>query len=216
LETLRLEGQKQLESARQQHANYLERLKFDRAGLLDRAAKLNQREFEIIPDIWKNATEAHYAMLRLISRWQQCPDVGRMSEPRFEAFLEGSRLEAWQKEEIRALNRFERTTYYSDAEQWFRLQDANAAIVAFNRAAANGSIFLHPETHSKFEGFGDLMRNAFQRWSLNQQLKQDGDPIPKDEEDPVQMYREQGDPLYQGLSSYLRERYWISPQGEAI
>ena len=216
LEGVKLEGQKQLEAARQEHNGYIERVKFERAGLLDRAAKLNQREFEIVPEIWKNTTEAHYAMLRLISVWQESPDVGRMTDPQFEAFIEGSRLEHWQKGEIREKGRFDRTTYYADAQEWLRLHDASEAIVGFNRATANGSIFLHPDTHAKFEEYGDMMRKAFRRWSVNRQIRGDGDVLPKSDDDPVEHYREHGSKLYEGLARYLRERYWITPQGDAL
>ena len=217
LEALKLEGQKQLEGMRQEHASYLEQQRFERAGLLDRAAKLNQREFEVIPDIWKHATEAHFAISRLISIWQESPDVGRMSEPQFEEFIRQSRLEDWQKEEIRQKDRFERTRYYSDIEAVFRLQDASTALVGFNRASANGNIFLHPETHTKINEFGDPMRNAYRHWSLNVRLRADGDPIEKGEADnPVKLYRERGSDLYEKLARYLRERYWVTPQGEAL
>lgn len=216
LEVVKLEGQKQLEASRQEHAGYIERVKFERAGLLDRAAKLNQREFEIIPEIWKTATQAHYATLSLISIWQESPDIGRMTDPQFEAFLEGSRLEGWQKDEIRGKGRLDRSRYYSDAEGWFRLQDANEAIVAFNRSAFHGSIFLHPDTHAKFEEFGDALRKAFRRFSLNRRFKIDGDEIPKDKNDPVEHFREHGNKLYDDLARYLRERYWITPQGNAL
>ncbi|GAA0456591.1 MULTISPECIES: hypothetical protein [Sphingomonas] len=216
LEAVKLEGQRQLEATRQEHTTFLERQKFERATLLDRSAKLNQREFEVIPDIWERATEAHYAILKLISIWQEGADVGRLSEPEFEAFLDKSRLETWQKDEIRALDRFKRTTYYSDAQGWFRHQDANLAVVAFNRAAANGSIFLHPETHARFEEFGEAMRQAFRHWSMNLQFRLDGNPLSKEEDDPVSLYRKDGDERYHTLAGYLRERYWITPEGEAL
>jgi len=216
LEAVKLEGQKQLEANRQEHASYIEAMKFERAGLLDRSAKLNQREFEIIPDIWKNATEAHYALLQVISVWQQSPDVGRMTDPQFEACLAESRLEDWQKSEIRELDSYKRNTYYADALEFFRLQDANIALVGFNRAAANGSIFLNPETHAKFEGFGNAMRKTFRRWTLNRQFRLDGDKVGRDANDPIEAYRENGDTEYQELGRYLRERYWITPQGQAV
>lgn len=83
----------------------------------DRAVKLTQREFEVVPDIWRNATEAHHAVLRLISIGQEGIDVGNMAEPQFEAWLAGSRLQDWQKEEIKTKSRFGRTSYYSGASR---------------------------------------------------------------------------------------------------
>ena len=227
LETLKIEGQKQIEHIRQEsqreleglkqeHASHVERLRFERADKLDRAAKLNQREFEIIPDIWLKATEAHYAVAQMISMFQSGPDLSRMPPAQFEAFLEKSRLEDWQRDEIRTKNSFERSTYYSEAARWHRLSDANVALIEFNRAFLGSSIFVHPETFSKFQEFADALHGAFNRFKVNMQMGDDYRRHEEEKDNPVDLYREKGSALYDDLASYLRERYWITAEGKAV
>jgi hypothetical protein len=216
LEAIRYEGQTQLEDIKLIGQTQLERIRHENAGALDRVVKLNQREFEIVPEIWLKYTECHYAILRLISIWQESPDLSRMSEPQFEAFLEKSRLEEWQKAEIRAKGNFDRTSYYSDLARWHRLNDANEVVISLNRALLGNSIFLHPDTFSKFDESADAMRKAYNRFRTNMQMGDDfklGEPDPAD---PANHYREHGENRYNELAKYLRERYWINAQGEAV
>lgn len=206
LEAVKLEGQKQLEVTRQEHASFIERVRFERSTLLDRSVKLNQREFEIIPAIWNAATEAHYAVLRMISRWQEGTNLHQLSEARFEAFLADSTLRDFEKDELRAKSPYERTSYFGELQGWQRLQAANQAIVALNRASAEGTIFLQPETHERFEAFAEKLLGAFQHFR-NDKVFEIG-RVEKGEDDPVQQYRANGESEYQALATYLRERYW--------
>lgn len=206
LEEAKIVAQRQLEEARQEHTGYIERVKFERSNLLDRAVKLNQREFEIIPAIWNAATEAHYAVLRLISRWQEGTDLYNMTEARFEAFLTESTLKEHEKAELRSKPTSDRSSYYGELQQWQRLRDANEAVVKLNRSTAEGTIFLQPETHERIEGFADSVRAAYQNFrnakvfGFEHQVKSEGGPVDR--------YRNDGERDYQALAKYLRERYW--------
>ncbi len=206
LETSKAEAQSQLEATRQEHASYIERVRFERSNLLDRSAKLNQREFEIIPAIWNAATEAHYAVLRMISRWQEGTNLHNMSDARFDAVVEASGFQSFEKDELRSKTGYDRTTYYSELQGWQRVREANEAVVNLNRASAQGTIFLQPETHERFEVFADQLRQAFQHFRNDKvfDIGRDG----KQEDDPVQQYRANGEHEYQALATYLRERYW--------
>ncbi|KQO06918.1 hypothetical protein ASF09_11700 [Sphingomonas sp. Leaf242] len=204
LEAVKLEGQSQLEAARHEHTGYIERMKFERSNLLDRSAKLNQREFEIIPAIWNAATSAHYAVLRLISRWQEGTNIHKMTEAHFEALLKDSPMKEHEKDELRGKTGYERTTYYSELQGWLRLREANEAVVRLNIATEEGTIFLQPETHDRIQAITDSIRKTYQYFRNNMVFELDE----KLEDDPIDRYREVGDDEYQALAKYLRERYW--------
>lgn len=217
IESLKHEGQAQLEGIKLTGQTQLERIKHENAGALDRVVKLNQREFEVVPDIWIKTTDAHYAILRLISVFQESPDLSRMPPSQFEAFLDKTQLEEWQKEEIRNKSGYDRTSYYSDISGLQRLKDANEALVKFNIALLGGSIFLHPETFSKFEDFAKPMRTAFNHFRIDVQMGIEYQiSKSKDPNEPINLYRKEGDERYNALGKYLRERYWINAQGEAV
>lgn len=207
LEALKIEAQRQLEEARQEHAGYIERVKFERSNLLDRSVKLNQREFEIIPAIWNAATEAHYAVLRLVAAFQEGTNLEGMTGARFESFLNDSNLKEYEKNELREKATFDRSSYYGDLQSWHRLRDANEAVVKLNLASAQGTIFLQPETHQKFEEFADKLRVAYQHFKNAKVMNFERKAMIED--GPVTQYRGDGERSYQDLARYLRERYWI-------
>lgn len=170
----------------------LAHLKAEIDGQHDRVVKLNHREFEIIPEVWKYLTEAHHALLRLISPWQESPDVGRMSEPQFESFLADCGLKEWQKTEIRERDRFQRTTYYSEAAKWMRLNDANQSLASLNRSLLGSSIFIHPNTYGELQAIADALGKAFNRFRVDMQMGDEYRSHLSDSDNPVSLYLENG------------------------
>lgn len=107
---------------------------------------------------------------------------------------------------------YERTSYYGELQGWQRLHAANEAVVALNRASAEGTIFLQPETHERFEAFADKLRRAFQYFRNDKVFEIGRDD--KEENVLVQQYRADGENEYQALATYLRERYWTKIDAE--
>lgn len=197
-----------VQALKHSHDQEMAHLKLRIDGQLDRAVKLNQREFEVVPGVWACVTEAHYAVLSAFSAFQSYPDLGRMSEPQLETFLAKSEIEEWQKDEIRGRTSFARSEYYVKIAGWRRVNDADAAIVAFNRELLSKGIFLHPETFEKLDEFAAPLRKAFNRFRVDMQT---GDEyrIPKEgEPDPVGDFRDNGGKAYDALARYMRARFW--------
>lgn len=197
-----------LQALKHDHDHEMVHLKLKIDGQLDRAVKLNQREFDVVPTIWKAATEAHYGVVDTISVMQSHPDLNRMTEEEFEEFLSGTRLQEFQKTEIRQLNGWDRTSYYSDKAQWLKLNDANKLMVDFNHALLTNSIFLHPDTFTEFERFANPLRKAFNRWLVNMRMGDAYYRSSEGEPDPVDEYRDQGAALYESLARFLREHFY--------
>jgi hypothetical protein len=197
-----------LQALKHAHEQEMAHLKVRVDGQLDRAVKLNQREFEVVPAIWKSVTEAHYDLIDLIAVMRSERDLSQMSEPEFEAFIADSRLQEWQKVEMRELNGYARTSYWSEKNRWFRLSDTNRAIIEFNHTLLTNSIFLHPDTFAKFDAFSAPMRKAYHRWQLGMQHGREFHIPPEGKDDPIEAYREQGAGLYQELATYLREHFY--------
>lgn len=197
-----------LQALKHSHDQEMAHLKLRIDGQLDRAVKLNQREFEIIPTIWGAMSDAHYAMMRMMSMWQESPDMSHWTEPQFEAFLADSWLDDWQKDEMRAKSGYERTSYYSDKSRWFRLREAHKDLIKFNQAQIANSVFLHPDTAAKIEEFADMMRKAFSRWRMNMTMGDEFKDDYSDKDSPISVYREKGDTAYEELATYLRQRFW--------
>jgi len=197
-----------LQALKHDHDQQMARLKLEIDGQLDRAVKLNQREFDVVPTIWKAVTEAHYAVMDTIAVMQSSPDLNRMTEEEFEEFLSGTRLQDFQKIEIRKMNGWDRTSYYNDKLQWIKLNDTNKLIVNFNHALLTNSIFLHPDTFAEFERFANPLREAFHRWHVNMKMGDAYRVSPEGQADPVDEVRNRGAELDEGLARFLREHFY--------
>src|SRR4051794_22694874 len=53
----------------------LERLRFKINGLMDRATKLHQKEFEALPEAWGKLADANAIVQAIVSPLQQYPDL---------------------------------------------------------------------------------------------------------------------------------------------
>ena len=199
----------QLEKVRQAHATEIEHLRFRIAGLLDRTTKLNQREFDILPDIWGKADEAHYATLSMIAIFQTGTDLSNMTDSQLEWFLEKSALTEWQKDELRSKGKYDRTTYYSEIERWDRVVQASKASQAFSQAVSKGSIYIHPESLPRIDAFAERIRKVVFTYRWDVQMRRDGDFERREkDDDPVHLYRETGQKDFDELGQFLRTRYW--------
>lgn len=204
----------QLEVSRQQHATAIERLKFQIAGLLDRTQKLNQREFEILPDIWKKLDDAYVATAYLLSRWRTHPDLSRMSEPQFEEWLGLQEIANFQKQELRLAEPRDRVNLYSGFVKWIEVHKADVAVKEFLNTLSRGSIYLHPETFERIDEFGKRLAMAFHHHKVDLEIpRQPGDPVRNSAADS---FRENGETWFKNLGDYLRNKYWGEASGGSI
>jgi hypothetical protein len=203
-----------LEALKHDHNTEVEHLRFRIARLLDRSTKLNQREFEVLPNVWAKIGEAHHRFLSLIAIWQQSADLSHMGSAQLESFIQGCSLQDWQKDELRAeTNPYKRTTYYSNAMSWHELHKTVVATATMNNAVSESSIYIHPDAYDRIKIFVDRLNKAVTEWQLDQQMRAGGDGalIDTSDDSPVQSYRKTGDTDFQALETFLRDRYWGQP-----
>jgi len=205
---------RQLEQVRQDHAREMEHLRFHIAGLLDRSTKLNQREFKALPIVWEKVDEAHYATVSMIAIVKLGGmDLGALNDEELDAFLEKSTLEEYQKREIRAKGRYDRTTYYSDIERWQEQRRAQIAITELSTTLSKNSIYLHPDVFEQIEKFSETVANVIHTWRLDRQIRQAGGEYVKPDanDDPIESYRARGQKQFDELRAFLQKRYWDAP-----
>ena len=206
-----------LEALKHDHNTEVEHLRFRIAGLLDRSTKLNQREFEVLPNVWAKIGEAHHRLLSLIAIWQQGADLSHMGSAQFESFIQECSLKDWQKDELRAQTSQQRNTYYSKAMSWHELHKTVVATAAMNNAVSESSIYIHPDAYDRIKAFVDRLNRAVTEWQLDQQMRAGGDAalIDRSDNNPVHAYRKTGDTDFQALETFLRDRYWAQPDSLA-
>jgi hypothetical protein len=133
----------------------LEHLKFEISALLDRAVKLHQREFDVLPEVWGLLTDA-FSITRPIGLGAGfAPDINRMTAAQFDYFLEQIPLVSWQKEELRVAS--DRGKYYLDAIMWHDLNRAQDACGKFHVYLLKNGVFIPPDIKEKFSDMDDLL-----------------------------------------------------------
>jgi len=118
----------------------IERLRSDLTKSFDRATKLHQREFEVLPMVWDEVHEAFWSTASFVSSFQSFPDINRMKPEQLQAFLEKCELEPWQKAEI--LSKQDRNAQYLEYDFWHRLHHASRARQSALNKVSRHAIFM--------------------------------------------------------------------------
>jgi hypothetical protein len=134
---------------------------------MDRATKLHQREFDVLPETWAKLTEAYGITTAITSAIQSYPDLDRMSAPHLEEFLNDCPLMNWQKEEIKQTEK--KSDYYIKAIAWHRISDARDACRAFHVFFRRNGIFIREPTKLKFADLDKLIYGALVEHEVNVQ-----------------------------------------------
>jgi len=143
----------------------IERLRSDLTKSFDRATKLHQREFEVLPKIWDDVSEAYWATASLVSPLQTMPDLNRMQEKQLTSFVAQSELADWQKEDLLAAP--DKTKKYGELIYWHKLNRVNQAHRAADIALSRSGIFVHDGISEKLQSVLDLVRGALIEDQMN-------------------------------------------------
>jgi len=156
-----------LQALRHLHGKEIEQLKFRISTLLDRATKLHQREFDILPEAWSKLNDAFWATRGFVHPMQSFPNIDRMSGPQQASFIAACKLLDWQKVELSTAK--DKNKDYQDKIFWHRLaeiQDKDREAYTF--VVKNG-IFINEEIRLKFSAIHDLVWNSLTEHKMNQE-----------------------------------------------
>jgi len=142
-------------------AQRLERLKHEQSKEIEgmrrrvqwefsRISKIHEREFEVLPKAWLMLHEAHGRTSDLVGRLKQYPDLDNMDDPMYEAFVAGTDLPDFRKQELRETPRGKRYKAYTDLIAWVELADADNAQVRLNNYLIENRIFMESRLSEAF------------------------------------------------------------------
>jgi hypothetical protein len=197
---------KRLQSLKHEHDRDLEALRFGISEMLDRANKLNAREFEVMPQAWALVFDAYVETNRLLMRLKSTPDFSNMSPKVLEYTLEQSELVEWEKDELLQLKPRDRTLYYSRRTSLRELSRAKSAAQAADFFLSKNSLFLDREVHRRLKRFVEETWAAIHAHEFVQQAREDRGPMdfPRDDDD----FRENADQRIEKLERFIRGRFW--------
>lgn len=182
----------------------LERLRSDLTKAFDRATKLHQREFEVLPKTWDDVSEAYWATASLVSPLQTMPDLSSMQEKQLANFLAQSELEDWQKDEV--LEASDKTKKYGELIYWHKLSRVTQAHRLADIALSRGGIFVHDNIREKLQAVLDLVRGALIEDRMNHE-----DPPSRYNErlhSDIDRIRSEGKKWMEEAEALIKARLW--------
>lgn len=180
----------------------LERLRFRINGLLDRAVKLNQREFEVLPEIWSRMNDAYASVASFTHPFQSYPDLNRMRASELEDFLDKSELADWQKEELQAAT--DKTKLYMKMEFWLRINRVMPMYREFHGYYRKSRIFLEPELSKMIDDFSTMLWEA-----LNERKLEEEHPNPRPNRfEKGELLRRDGEAALETIGQAVQRRLW--------
>jgi hypothetical protein len=150
--------EEQLAAYKHAQQKELEQLKLEIAILMDRTVKLHQREFDVLPEAWGRLTDAFNITRAVSFGFHRSPNLDMMSAEQLEEFLERSRLDGWQKNELRAAH--DKSTYYANAITRHDLNKAAESVTEFHAYLDKNGIFIPEPIKAKFVKLDDLLYGA--------------------------------------------------------
>jgi hypothetical protein len=193
--------EERLQALKHEQQKELEQLRYKVSALLDRAVKLHQREFDVLPEAWSKLNDAYWYVRSFVSAFQSYPDVGRMGAAQQEEFIASCQLQEWQKEELRQAQ--DKTRHYQSAIFWHKLTLANEkSRDAYTYLIKNG-IFISEDLRKKFSAIHDLFWNAL----TEHQINEEHDVRPRNRE-RIGKLASEGDDLMKALERDIHERLW--------
>lgn len=147
-----------MEQLRHEQAKELQRLRVEIDSLLSGAIKLQDKEFEALPEAWTLLDQAFGQVSGLVSPLQHYPDLDRLSRDKLEEFLSSSKLHETDKAEIRIAHK--KTKAYQEMIFWYRLSEVRQSVSSLHSFVERNSIFMPPDLKSKFEHATDELWSA--------------------------------------------------------
>jgi hypothetical protein len=132
---------------------------------MDRAAKLHQREFEVLPQAWSLLTDAFGIAMALVSRLQAITDLDRMQQDRPEDFLTHCELADFERKEVRESK--DKTETYGHLLQPHLIGRARKVSQDFYLYFRKSAIFIREPIKLQFDKSDELMQLALSEHSIN-------------------------------------------------
>ncbi|WP_404403132.1 hypothetical protein [Pelagibacterium halotolerans] len=177
----------------------LEHIKFEVAKLLDRNVKLNEREFELLPDLWEKAIDAHAVTQSSLSPFQRYAVLRKMNATQIEEHFQELGLQKWEREKI--LSSGDVDQEYQRVMTARRIDAARSAARDFEIARRRFGIFAQSDIDDALKNLADLLFDAIFEAELEFEHEKD-----YRERDARKRLNDDGGRILDGLQGLIRDR----------
>lgn len=182
----------------------IERLKSELTKSFDRAAKLHQREFEALPQVWDKVSEAYWGTAGLVSPLQSHADLNRMVPKQLSSFIAQCELSEWQKDEVLASS--DKTQKFNELNYWHKLSRTLNAHRDADVALSRIGIFVPDAIKEKLQSILDLVHSAL----VEDQINHEHPPIKFSErlKNDIDRIRTDGKAWMEDAEKLIKNRIW--------
>lgn len=189
-----------LDVYKHQQNKELSRLRIEIDSLLSGALKLQEREFELLPEAWEKLDEAYG-----LTRWAMSPgqisvNVGAMTNDQLDEYLATTDFLETQKTELRSSSNRDKTL--QEVSYWNRLEKANRAVFNLDRFIARNGIFFPLELKQNFVSIVLIFRSSLISHEVGH-----GEPTGRQmQREGWKKIEEEAEPLYKKIEEEIQVR----------
>ena len=169
LEAFKAEKQVELAKLRTDYGRETERLKADLNRFADRATRFHLREYEVLPKAWGLMNKAYGAASNAISGLQEYPDLDKMGQADFTAWLEQSGLPQHERDKLASST--DKNQHYGRLRSWQQMSEANRAAADFTNYVILKGVFIDEPLSLKMMKAGTDIRIAMISRSMVERLR---------------------------------------------
>ena len=147
----------------------LEHLRVEIDSRLSGVLKIQEKEFETLPEAWNRLDEAYSHVTDLVSPLQRYPDLDRMTPAEVEEFLDKTKLFETQKDDIRQSNT--KSDTYTEAIFWHRLHQVKLVCNDLHKYVVRYGIFFPPNLKEKFNKIVSELNSAVLTKEIGKEAK---------------------------------------------
>jgi hypothetical protein len=158
LEHFKSEKNKELQLLIGEYSRETDKLKAHMNKYVDRAMKLNAKQYEILPEAWGRLSKAYGMVSSVLIDIDNDGDLDQFSDQQLEYFLSVSSLNEQDKSKIR--NADNKTVEYAAAKQRLKKIEAKNMCIEFQNYIILNSLFIDQDGLDKMYKANELLRGA--------------------------------------------------------
>ncbi len=158
-----------LESYKADQARELERLKHNINSVFDRARRLHDKEFAILPDLWAKTVDSYYATQAYVHGMNFYPDVSRTPDDVLEEIMDKREFSASEKKQV--LESSERLTTFIAVSDHHQNIDTQRKLRAFAQTLKKDGIFIDDDIKVNSNTLLDVMQDVITAHNFEKQHK---------------------------------------------
>ena len=144
-----------LQELKHGHSKELEDLKFKINTHLDRASRIHEKEFEVLPEAWNKLHDTLLGLKSLTAVFQQYPDFDNMTESQLSDYLLDSQLHEHEKDQLKIVP--DKLKYYRKVIFWHNYSEVRSLFYEFHKYIQRNRIFLRDDLKEQFSIIDKLM-----------------------------------------------------------